>query len=65
VEVNVAALLDAQPNEAIRKRPILQKPFWVLERARIGNGREVLVEVVVNGIAVARKPVQADGRCIT
>jgi hypothetical protein len=61
VEVNVAALLESQPNEAIRKRSVLQKPYWDLERARIGNGREVLVEVVVNGIAVARKPVQADG----
>jgi len=41
VEVNVAALLEAQPNEAIRKRSVLQKPYWDLERARIGSGREV------------------------
>jgi len=38
-----------------------QKPFWDLERARIGNTREVPVELVVNGQAVAKKNLLADG----
>jgi hypothetical protein len=38
-----------------------QKPYWDLERARIGNTREVPVEIVVNGKAVARQNIVADG----
>ncbi len=37
------------------------KPFWHLERARIGTGRKVPVEVIVNGVPVARKEILADG----
>jgi hypothetical protein len=38
-----------------------QKPYWDVERARIGSTRTVPVEVVVNGKAVDRKEVEADG----
>jgi hypothetical protein len=38
-----------------------EKPYWDLRRARIGRSREVPVEVVVNGRAVARRTVVADG----
>jgi len=38
-----------------------QKPFWDLERARIGTTRDVPLEVVVNGTARVRKVVTADG----
>jgi len=62
VQVKVAANLDALPNEAIRQLPYDQKPYWDVERARIGNTREVPVELVVNGEAVARKSVLADGQ---
>ncbi len=61
VEVNVAAYLDLVPNEAIRKLAPNQRPFWDLERARIGATRDVPVELVVNGTARARKIVTADG----
>src|SRR5262249_1924741 len=37
------------------------KPYWDLERARIGDTRTVPVEVVVNGRAVAKKEIIADG----
>jgi hypothetical protein len=57
----VAALLNEQPDEAIRKLRYDQKPYWDIERARIGNSRKVPVEVLVNGIAVARKEIDADG----
>lgn len=47
--------------EAIRRGRLDQKPYWELERARIGNSREVPVELIVNGEAVARKTIVADG----
>ncbi|MBS1790160.1 MAG: CehA/McbA family metallohydrolase [Acidobacteria bacterium] len=61
VRANIAARLDEQPNEAIRKRRYDEKPYWDLERARIGASREVPVELIVNGHAVARKTILADG----
>ena len=61
VTVKVAARLDDQPNESIRQLRYDEKPYWDLERARIGTGREVPVEIVVNGVAVAVKNVLADG----
>lgn len=36
-------------------------PWWHLERARIGDSRQVEVEVVVNGKSVAAKKITADG----
>jgi hypothetical protein len=45
----------------VRARPHDQTPYWDIERARVGGGREVPVEVIVNGRAVARKNVAADG----
>jgi len=47
--------------ERIHDRPIDQTPYWHLERARIGNSREVPVELVMNGRPVARENVVADG----
>ena len=49
------------PRGAIRDRPYSQRPFWHIERARLGNTREVPVEIVVDGKAVARKSLVADG----
>jgi hypothetical protein len=59
--VQVAANLDTIPNEALRRRNYDEKPYWDLERARVGNTRQVPVELVVNGKAVARQEVLADG----
>jgi hypothetical protein len=61
VTANVAALLEPTPDETIRKTPYDQKPYWELERARIGSTRNVPVELIVNGEAVARKEIAADG----
>lgn len=61
LSANVSALLPEQPDPAIRNRPYNQKPYWHLERSRIGATRNVPVEVVVNGYPVARKEVLADG----
>ena len=45
----------------IHDRPVDQTPYWHIERARIGDSREVPVELVMNGKPVARKNVMADG----
>ncbi len=57
----VAARLNEQPNPAIKNAPQSAKPYWDVERARIGETREVPVEVIVNGYPVARKNIPADG----
>src|SRR5206468_10232869 len=62
VRMRAAAYLAALPNEEIRGRAPDQQPFWDIERARIGSSREVPVELVVNGQAVASKTIVADGR---
>jgi hypothetical protein len=50
------------PGGIIRDRPYSQRPYWHIERARIGNTREVAVEIVVDGNAVARREIVADGQ---
>ena len=45
----------------MRERPYSESPFWHIERARVGNTREVVVEIVVDGKPVARKNIVADG----
>ena len=42
-------------------RPLDEKPYWDLERARIGDTRKVPVEVIVNGQPVAKTEITADG----
>ncbi len=64
VHARVAAYLDPRPSaeaKAIRARSLNEKPYWSVERARIGETRTVPVEVIVNGKPVARREVEADG----
>ena len=61
IEVNVAARLDPQPNEFIRRLSLMEKPYWDIERTRVGETRDVPVELVINGITRERKLVTADG----
>jgi hypothetical protein len=61
VTVQVAGLLDAVFDTRLRDRAPDEKPYWAIERARIGDSREIPVELVVNGKAVARRVVLADG----
>lgn len=64
VTFDAAALLEPEPNaetEAIRSRRLDQKPYWHLERCRIGPSRKVPVEVIANGEVVARSELLADG----
>jgi hypothetical protein len=75
VKARVAAYLEPKPTpetERLRAAPIptrgnsstatfTSKPYWHVEKARIGDTRTVPVELVVNGYPVARKEVVADG----
>lgn len=61
LSARVAARLNEQSNPDLQKRPYDQKPYWDVERARIGSTRTVPVEVVVNGKPVGRKEIKADG----
>jgi hypothetical protein len=61
LSAKVAALLSETPDPAIRKLRYTVEPFWHLERSRVGDTREVPVEVVVNGYPVARQSILADG----
>jgi hypothetical protein len=66
----VAARLPAEINPRIRSiggatPPYgipADKPFWSVERARIGDTRQVPVELIVNGYPVAKKNIVADGK---
>lgn len=61
-EVQVAARLDEQPQGDIQKRSFTEHPYWHLERARIAGTRTVPVELIANGVPVARQEIVADGR---
>jgi hypothetical protein len=66
VAFDVAAYLASpEPTpqtEAIRNRRLDQKPYWHLERARVGKTRDVPVEVIVDGKPAATKLITADGK---
>ncbi len=61
IGVKAAALLEDQPREDLRSRPLDQKPYWHVERARIGNTHKVPVELIVNGEVVETRELEADG----
>lgn len=65
VTAQVCARLEPEPNaatRAVQHASPYDKPYWHVERARIGNSRNVPVELVVNGIAVDRTEILADGQ---
>ena len=62
IAVRAAALLEEKPREEIRSLPLDKKPYWHVERARVDNSNKVPVELIVNGIAVAKKEIVADGK---
>ncbi len=59
--VKAAALLDDQPHPDIQNAPPEKKPYWDVERARIGATRTVPVEVIVNGESKLQQVITADG----
>ena len=61
VKVNAAAMLEEKPRDDIRNRPLKDKPYWNVERARVGDSRRVPVELIVNGLPVAKREIEANG----
>ncbi len=64
VSFRAAALLEQEPNEEterIRSMRLDQKPYWHIERSRIGDTRTVPVEVIVNGEVQSTHTLVADG----
>lgn len=64
VEFDVAALLEemiSDETERIRSARLDAKPYWHIERSRIGDSRKVPVELIMNGKPVARQEITADG----
>ena len=61
VHVRAAALLNEKPDRDRGGRRYQEQPYWDIERARVGDTREVAVELVVNGFPVAKQSLVADG----
>ena len=64
IAVKAAAFLTETQDEIgaiIASRSQYQSPYWHIEKARIGTGRKVPVELIVNGIPVATQEIMADG----
>ncbi len=59
--VKAAAWLSERPNTELQRRPYSEKPYWDIERARVGSSRSVVVEAIVNGYPVAKQSLLADG----
>jgi hypothetical protein len=64
VTFDAAALLEEKPTdltESIRSRRLDEKPYWHIERCRLGTTRNVPIEIIVNGEVVATRELTADG----
>ncbi len=61
IEVNAAAMLEDKPRDDIRHKSLDEKPYWHVERARVGESKQVSVELIVNGQPVASKLIDANG----
>ncbi|MDE0482441.1 MAG: CehA/McbA family metallohydrolase [Candidatus Poribacteria bacterium] len=64
ITARVAARLDEKPNPEIKNRSLDQQPYWDIERTRIGETRKVPVELIVNGQAIERREIMADGKIV-
>jgi hypothetical protein len=60
--VRVSALLDPGANPDLRKTSYDQKPYWSVERSRVGDSQQIPVELIVNGKSVETKTIPADGK---
>jgi hypothetical protein len=61
VTAKVAALLEETANADMRGRKADQKPYWDVERSRIGGTNRVPLELIVNGQVVGKQEITADG----
>ena len=61
VSVLASAYLPIHPEKSVHQLPYDEKPYWDVERARIGDSRDVSVEIVLNGKVISSKILLADG----
>ena len=61
ITADAAALLADSPRDDIRNLRLDQKPYWHIERARIGDTRRVPVELIVNGQVAATAEITGNG----
>jgi hypothetical protein len=54
-------LLKDPPPSDILTRDLGEKPYWHIERARVKGTRQIPVELIVNGVAVDERLIEADG----
>lgn len=62
IRLRAAALLEDKPRDDIRRKRLDERPYWHIERARVGDSGEVPVELIVNGRSVETKRIKADGK---
>jgi hypothetical protein len=65
VRFDAAAFLEPNPTpetQRIRNARLDEKPYWHIERCRLGETREVPVEIIVNGEVAATRTLTADGK---
>jgi len=61
-KVNFAGWLDEKIDPIVQGRSQSEKPYWHIERARVGGSRNVEIELLVNSYPVAKETVSADGQ---
>ena len=65
IEAIICARLQPEANDEtkqIQKASPYDRPYWHIERSRIGSSNKVPVEIVMNGESVGRVEVEADGK---
>ncbi|MCF0071797.1 CehA/McbA family metallohydrolase [Dyadobacter sp. CY261] len=65
VTAKVAAYLSEKQDsigERIASTAIIEKPYWDIERSRLGKSRTVRAELIFNGVPVDTVEIQADGK---
>ena len=65
VKTTVTALLPSEQTptgKSIATRRLDEKPYWHIERSRVGTSRKVPVELIVNGEVHSTQMIEADGQ---
>lgn len=66
LKVNAAGYLNEEPEKyngrVIKNIRLDEKPYWHIERSRIGDSRKIPVELIVNGYPVETKEIVANGK---
>jgi len=65
ISAKVAALLPKEQSQigaSISTSSYSTKPYWHIERARVGDSQNIEIELLVNGIAVKKQTITANGQ---